>query len=546
MERHSFSLRDYQSKAIDDLWQWFRRHPEGNPIMDCCVSAGKSLMIAATIRRALTEYPETRVIVVQHTKELLEQNLHKLRVIWPEADVGVYSAAFGAKDVGRRITYGTIGSVYKQAHVMGRVHLILCDEAHLLNTKELGMWRTFIADLKRFGNPDVRVIGWTGTPFRNGGVWITAGEDALFTGIAAKVSMRKLLDRGYLSPLVPVSTSTKIDTSSVRIVAGDYNVSDLAAASDREDLVEAACDEIVRLAADRRRWMVFAVNVEHAHHVNDALLKRGVISAVVTGKTPKDERERILVDYHAGHIQCLVNIAVLTTGFDSPPIDFIALLRATQSPTLLIQMCGRGMRLADGKTDCAFADFTDTIATLGPIDTITGRMPKQKRDSQGAPYRLCPECGSQNPTGLLQCIDCGHEFPEPERINHGIAASDAPVLSSQIKNKIVTYPVTDVRYSIHRKPGSPNSLRVDYWSGLKKVASEWVCFEHTGWARAKAEAWWKRRGSTLMETPKNSSEAHEQGVQGFYAEPSTITVNETGKWPEIIKIDFSQAEEIAA
>jgi DNA repair protein RadD len=216
------------------------------------------------------------------------------------------------------------------------------------------------------------------------------------------------------------------------------------------------------------------------------------------------------------------------------------------------------MRTAQGKTDCAFADFTDTVARLGPIDKITGRMPKQKRALQGAPFKVCPECGSQNATSALRCLDCDHEFPPPDRINHGVASSDAPVLSSQIQNNIVTYAVTDVRYSIHKKPGSPDSLRVDYYAGLKRVASEWVCFEHTGWARAKAEAWWKRRiiGGESWGYPETSHEAQttisneitaalQTRDTSYLRVPSTITVNETGKFPEIIRVDFAQHEQAA-
>lgn len=534
--------RDYQEKSVDDLWDWFGRHPEGNAIMDMCVGAGKSLVIAMIAKRAIQQFPATRIIVIAHQKELCQQNLDKLMRVWPEADVGVYSAAMGQKSIGKQITYATIGSIYKQAHLMGSVQLILCDECHLINTKEAGMWRKFIADMRAYGNPDLRIVGFTGTPFRNGGVWITAGDDPLFHGIAAKVSMTELLERGYLAPLVPVNTSTRIDTSDVGVAAGDYIVSELARAADKHEIVVAACREIVQLAANRKRWLVFAVNVEHAIHVRDELRSHGVSVDVITGETPKVMRESLLAGYARGEIRCLVSIGVLTTGFDQPDIDFIALLRATKSPTLAIQMCGRGMRLADGKVDCAFADFTDTIANLGPIDKITGRLPTGGRKGE-APHKLCPSCGSQNPASATECMDCGFQFPPPERIKHGAQASAAAVLSSQRETMFETVPVTEVRYKLHEKPGSPPSLRVEYYDGLLKKASEWVCVGHQGFARTKAERWWQQR-SKIDAIPGSAQEALEwiEYSDAILRKPEAIIVTKAEKYPSIVSYHWQKEQ----
>jgi len=540
-------LRQYQSQAIDELWEWFSKHPLENPIMDCCVGSGKSLMIAATLQRAIREYPGTRVIVIAHQKELIQQNLDKLRAIWPDADVGVYSAALGRKDTGRKITYATIGSIYKDAHLMGAVSLVLCDECHLINSKEIGMWRKFINDMRSYGNKNMCVIGWTGTPFRNGGIWLTADEQSLFSGIAARITMTDMLAQKYLCPLTPISTSFKIETEGVRTALGDYVVSDLAKATDTHELVESACDEICRLAQDRKRWLVFCVNVEHANHVNDALIRRGIASGIVTGETPQAQREILLRDYANDRLRALCSIGVLTTGFDQPDIDFIALLRATKSPTLAIQMCGRGMRTAPGKVDCAFADFTTTISDLGPIDLIKGRMPKEGKGE--APFKLCPECGSRNTASASHCIDCGHEFPPPVHIKHGKAAITAPVLSTQLQPApIVWHDVSRVDYSVHRKEGKPDSLRVDYWSGMMVVGSEWICFEHSGYARQKAEQWWRTRSiKALADVPDDTGTAwvsidmqnlHERN----FKEPTRIATRKNGKYTEVVNYEFSRTE----
>lgn len=542
-------LRPYQQRALDELWAWFGKHEGGNPIVEACVGAGKSLMIAALAQRADAEFPGTRVLVLVHQKELLEQNVDKLVRIWPEANVGLYSAAIGRKQLGCQLTYATIGSIYKKAHELGRIDIVLADECHLINPKEVGMWRKFITDLAKY-NPHTRVIGWTGTPFRGNGVWLTAGEDALFTNIATRVKMKELLELGFLAPLVPAPTVARIDTRDVRMSGDDYVVSELAKVTDKEELVEATCDEIVDLAKDRKRWLVFAVTIAHAEHVRDALRQRGVNAEVVSAETPKAERNTLINAFRRGEIKCLVNVAVLTTGFDVPEVDFIALLRATKSPVLYVQIAGRGMRcvgadinesIANGKANCLWADFTDTTANMGPVDAVRGRQQPAGKRKGVAPFKLCPECGSQNHAAATACADCFHPFPEPERIKHGAEASAAAILSSQQDSMFLTVPVTEVRYKMHHKEGSPPSLRVEYYDGIMRAASEWVCLSHQGYARTKAEGWWRQR-TTIDAIPKTTEQALEwiEYSDAILRKPAAVIVNKSAKYPTIVSYQWER------
>lgn len=544
-------LRPYQRTALDGLYSWFQRHPEGNPLVAAAVGAGKSVMIAALCQEAISQWPETRIVMCVPSKELCEQNLAKLLTIWPEAPASVYSAAMGRKELGTSIVYATIGSIYKIAHQLGRVDLLLIDECHLLGERDTGMYRTLINDLISYC-PDLRTVGLSGTIFRGNGIYLTDQEAPLFHGVAASVTMRHLLDTGYLAPLTTQATATKIATEGVGMRSGDYIVSQLAAVSDQAHLVASACQEIVTLAAERKRWLVFAVTVEHAQHIQQALSDLGIACAVVSGVTPKAERQEAIADFRSGKLRALVNVAVLTTGFDVPEVDCIALLRATKSPVLYTQILGRGMRIAPDKADCLVLDFTDTIATLGPVDAIKGRAKPLTKGSSAAPYKVCPECGSHNATALLVCLDCGYEFPPPERINHGVYASNAAVLSSQLaKPNIVRYPVDRVTYHRHVKPGSPDSMRVEYWSGLRVVAKEWVCFEHGGMAGHKAKLWWKTRlckslgEDVAIPSTTEFAIAYANHVLMFKNEiintfiPKAILVNESGKFPEITSFEWA-------
>lgn len=551
-------LRPYQSRSIDELWQWFATHPNEDPIFEASVGAGKSLMIAEIARRVDAEAPGSRVLVLVHQKELLEQNLDKLLRVWPGVDVGICSAAMGRKSLLRQVTYATIGSVWKHAARLGRIDLILADECHLINPKEIGMWRTFISELRRYC-PHTRVIGFTGTPFRGNGAWLTADKDALFSAVATRVTMRELIDLGFLAPLKSVATETRIETADVKVSGGDYVVADLAKAADKVELVEKTCDEIVRLAASRRRWLVFAVTVEHAQHVADALKRRGVAAAVVHGATPKAERAELISLYRKGTLRCLVNVAVLTTGFDAPEVDFIALLRATKSPVLYVQIAGRGMRcvgadinesIRNGKADCLWADFTSTTEEMGPVDLVKGREPPKKGKGE-APFRICDNCGNRNHASALVCRECGFNFPEPERIKHDAIASGAAVMGMEVDARRPTYEITDVRYRLHTKHdddgNESTSMRVEYMQGMRVVAKQWVLFDHTGYGRAKAEGWWMQRvAEPGIPVPSTSAEAVDWAENhGALIKPHSIQVSLEGKYPEIIYFNWTKDDPYA-
>ena len=538
-------LRPYQARTLDELWAWMHAHGTGNPIVGACVGAGKSLMIAEVAKRAEAEAPGVRVLVLVHQKELLQQNLAKLKAVWPDADVGVVSAALSRKQLTHQITYATIGSIYKLAHKLGRIDIIMADECHLINSKATGMWRQFLKDLA-MTCPHTRVIGWTGTEFRGNGVWLTAGEEALFTHVATRVKMSELLELGYLAPLVPAATRTRISADGVRTSGDDYVVSDLAKAADTAELVSSTCDEVVELGAKRKRWLGFAVTVEHAEHVKDALVARGIAAEVVSAETPQGVRAERIEAFRAGRLRCLVNVAVLTTGFDVPAVDFIFLLRTTKSPVLYVQIAGRGMRclgadihesVANGKANCLWADFTSTTVDQGPVDEVQGRMP-MARGTAEAPFRLCPMCGSRNPAGAARCTSCGHEFPPPEKIKHDVATNGAAVLSSG-KSATKDIEISHVVYSVHTKDDSPDSMRVEYMTGIRVSAREWICFNHAGYPRTKAESWWSMRSP--YPPPPSVEDAVAYARTGALKEPSSIMVRAGEKYPDIIAFNWEEA-----
>jgi DNA repair protein RadD len=535
-------LRPYQSRTIEKLWAWFRRNPSGHPIVEVAVGGGKSILVAETIRQAL-EYPGARVLMCVASRELCKQNAERLLHLWPEAPVGIYSAGLKSRNLENRIIYATIGSIYKRWHQLGHLDLLLIDEAHNVSAKDRGMYRDLIRNLHQVC-PNMRVIGWTGTAFHGNGVWLHDGDEPLFTDIAARVTMRELLDQGYLAPLVTPKTTTRLSADGVRTRGGDFIVSQLAKAIDKEDLVSACADELAVLGAERKRWFVFAATVEHCHHVRDALRARGISAEVVSANTPHKERDAYLSAIKAGRLRALVSVACLTTGIDVPNLDLVCLMRNTRSPVLFVQMLGRAMRTAPEKHDALFVDFTDSLEVLGPVDLIKGRAKRQGGTSD-APFKTCDNCGARNAASARECIECGQAFEIIEKPRHSDIVSTAPALSSDFAPRLERHEVHHAEYRYWPgRDGKPPTLNVTYSGPLMRIASEWLCFEHQGYARSKAVTWWVQRAPGTV-VPKTIEEAEQRAPLELRI-PSAIIVDTRPKYPEIKSYEWPDTNQHAA
>jgi DNA repair protein RadD len=545
-------LRGYQREAIDALYSWFAAN-SGNPLLVLPTAAGKSVIQATFIHEAINNWPSTRILLVSHVKELLQQNVEKLVAVWPEAPIGIYSAGLKRRDLGYQITVAGIQSVHSKAMELGLFDLVIVDECHLIPSSGDGMYRTFIAAMRK-NNPKVKVIGMTATHYRMKTGRLDQGEDALFDGIAYEVSVRRLIDEKYLCNLISKKGVTRPDLSAVGTRGGEFIPGQLEEAMDRDELTRAAADEIMALCATRKSWIIFCSGVDHAYHVRNEFVRRGVSASTVTGETPTVERAEVLARFKAGELRVLTNCDVLTTGFDAPNIDALIMLRPTKSTGLYVQMVGRGMRLSPetGKPDCLVLDYSGNIERHGPIDQIEVKTPRGPGDGNGvtgAPVKECPECQALVPIAVMVCPDCQHAFPAAKP-PHDAAASFADILSQRFAPKIETFKVDRVEYSRHVKEGKPDSVRVDYHCGLRRF-TEWVCLEHEGYARMKAAIWWLERKKHMPEMSVNAPAKVSDffiwiGAREFPA-PASIDVNTGLKYPEIVKFhDLSQRKEPAS
>lgn len=525
-------LRPYQTEAIEALYTYFSSST-GNPLVVMPTGTGKSVVIAGFVREAVTAYSGTRILVLTHVKELIAQNFHALLRAWPDAPAGIYSAGLSRRDLHAQILFAGIQSIHKHAAKIQRCDLVLIDEAHLLGRSDSGMYRAFLAALNEINAGLLKVVGFTATPYRLDSGMLHEGKDRLFTDIAYDVPVLDMIQQGYLCPVVPKRTTTQLDVSGVGTRGGEFIAGQLEAAVDNDAINRAACAEIMEHGKDRGSWLVFAAGVKHAEHIRDIMREHDISCETVTGETPAAQRDRVLNDFKAGRLRCITNVGVLTTGFDAPGTDLIALLRPTKSTGLYVQMVGRGTRIAEGKEDCLVLDFAGNTARHGPIDKVDGRKKEKSEEPGEAPIKTCPECQTINHASVRVCISCGHEFPPPEPKIAPRAASDA-LLSTQIAPQWCD--VTAVRYARHDKPGKPASLRVTYQCGLTAY-SEWICLEHQGYPRQKAETWWRKRTSAPI---PGTVEAGLAGSANLRV-PIAIHVRPVGQYTEIVAARFAEA-----
>jgi DNA repair protein RadD len=520
------NLRPYQRESVDALWRYFERDT-GNPLVVAPTGSGKSVLIATFVREVLATYPDTRVLVMTHVKELVEQDAAKLEALLPFGMVGVYSAGLRRREVGRAVTVASVQSIAANMKHLPSVDLVIIDEAHLVPPDGEGRYRTVLDSLRALV-PHVKVIGFSATPYRLKSGWLHT-DGGIFTDIAHEVEIPPLVEAGYLCRMRSKAGRAEADLSGVHVRGGEYIAAEVEAAMDTEALVHRACDEIDLYCWDRRKWLIFCAGLGHVEHVAEELRRRGHAIATVSGETPREERDNVVAGLRSGVFRGVVNCNVLTTGFDAPDIDAVVLLRATKSPGLYMQMVGRGMRPHPAKTDCMVLDFGGNIRRHGPIDAVT---PQASSGGGTAPIKTCPECREVIVAAALTCPACGHVFEVVKKAPHKTVAEALPVLSEDVE--VV---VSSVGYHLHAKPGKPPSMRVDYRCGLATY-SEWVCFDHGEFPARKARGWWRHRDGA-QPPPQSTAEALERTHE--LATPAAIKVRREGKFWRVVSASAAES-----
>ena len=545
--------RWYQSEANTAAWQYIT-DGRGNPLIVLPTGAGKSIVIALLIRQAV-EWGQ-RVLVVAHRKELLQQNADKIQRL-TGLKVGINSAGLNERDIDSTVICAGIQSVYRDAAEFGRRGLVVIDEAHLISDDGGSMYRQFLDGLQQH-NRRLFCVGLTATPYRTGEGSL-AGDGTysrqcskLFSGICYEAKTGALIEAGFLSKLTNNPADSQADLKGVKVRGGEFVAAEMEAAFTGDKIIHAAVCELTIACEHRKSILVFCAGVSHAEQVVLALRDlTGQEVGLVTGETHAMERQRVLSDFRNGTLRWCVNVDVLTTGFDAPGIDAVAVLRATMSPGLFAQIVGRGLRIADGKTDCLILDFGGNLQRHGALDADDYGISKPRNsDGSEAPSKVCPKCKQEVHLSAVKCSECGHIFVRQmdQTPRHGDEIDTTSSIVGAPEPQ--WYDVQEVNWHLHAKkntPGKPPTLCVSYYVSDDTmpagnlgwiVVREWVCFEHEGFALQKAFAWWDAR--SVFPFPASVAEAITALNHGSARKPSRLLVKREGQWDRIVQAEFAE------
>ncbi len=395
---HSFKifqvkLRDYQQHSVDAAITHFKSSTDSAVIV-LPTGAGKSIVIAELARIA-----KGRVLILTHVKELVEQNAEKVGLLTEDADI--YSAGLNKKQTQGKTVVASVQSASRAIEKFDTpFSLVIIDECHRVSLDENSQYQQLLSHLKTI-NPKIRLLGLTATPYRLGCGWIyrhhyhgKMGNDdqPIFEKCIFELPLRPLIKKGFLTPpKVLDGVSAQYDFSSIQpSETGEYNqqkVDNLLNHAGRA--TKAITNQIIELAKQRQGVIIFASTVRHAQEIMTYLDDDSVL---ITAETPQADRDQYISAFKQKQFKFLVNVAVLTTGFDAPHVDFIAILRPTASVSLFQQMVGRGLRLADGKEECLVIDYA-----ANGYDLYFPEVGQTKPNSKSVPVQVhCPVCQFAN------------------------------------------------------------------------------------------------------------------------------------------------------
>lgn len=408
-------LRPYQEEA---LWGVRRAIAGGSRrvVLVAPTGAGKTVMAAEMIRSAVER--GTHVLFLAHRDELITQASGKL--VGVKVDHGIIKAGADVRRPWCKVQVASIQTLAARHLRPGKTAplppagLVIIDEAHRT------MGDTYKSLVARYGQ--AAIVGLTATPCRLDG----QGLGDIYQELVIAARVEDLVAEGSLvNPTVYAPAGGAVQVAGVKKTAGDYNQGQLAEAMARESLVGDIVGHWLKLGRNERT-VVFATGIEHALMIRAAFRAAGVSAEVVSGKTPKIERERTLRDLRTGALRVVVNCAVLIEGWDLPACSVAVLARPTKSVTVYLQSVGRILRPApeEGKDRALILDHAGCVHEHG-LPTSPREWTLEGSREKAPAVRQCPECFAVVAGGARECSECGFVWPEREATEREIIETDA-------------------------------------------------------------------------------------------------------------------------
>ncbi|QDH84416.1 putative DNA helicase [Achromobacter phage vB_AxyS_19-32_Axy19] len=549
-------LRPYQVEAHNAFFvHYIERALKDHSLILMPTGTGKSPVIASIIQTAMRLFPTMRFLVLTGTRDLVEQDAKAIVQMNPNIPVGICCSGLNRTDVAHPVIVGSPGTVVSRIEAIGRIDVILVDEAQDVSDKIDSDYLKIIRGLTAM-NPNVNLCGFTATAYRmgmgmltNGGVFKTIIYDC-----TTPAHFEMFLKNGWLAPLVSGPTRSSYDRSNLKVRGGDFTEASMDTVALNEAVTQACVDEYLAGTANRHSGLAFATSIKHAEMICDMMEAAGASATVIHSKLKKTQIDARMAEFKRGEHRYLINKDKYTVGFDHRPVDSLGIFRPTMSAGLWVQILGRGTRPYDPatapaelaryfqylKTSCFVFDFAGNILELGPIDSP--RIPNKKGKGGGdAPVRICPKCQMYNHASARFCggpvetrvVGCGEEFHNELRID---LSNTGHALMSVMEEKIIEeLPVSRVLYSPHTKEGRPTTLKATYYCRGKSY-NEFIAFEGQGFARKRAEWWYRERTGKHLVPPTT---ADVLSMTTLFKTPAVIHVHTNKRpYPEIVRHEF--------
>jgi DNA repair protein RadD len=538
-------LRYYQIDAIKALFNELKSDKNSVPYAELITGSGKSLICADIANTGLNA--GRRVLIIVPTKELCEQNYKEAVDYCDKAkNIGVCCSKLHRFEINRQLVIGTITSLVKRRYELGKFDLVIIDECHRFSPEKKGIyWKTITAL-----NVSARIIGMTATPYRMdmGLIHDPVPEKkgkSIFTKSVYKSDIKQLISEGYLSHVKDVSGEIHADLEGVPLAGKDYNT-EIMGVKFNAIVFDAVKDLRAKFTAyNIKTAIIFASSLDNADCIwfewNDSKTMR-----IIHGDMDEHDRKNTIEWLKHGHgCRYIVNVGILTTGFDFTALDCVVLMRATKSIGLYIQMVGRVIRAHNEKEFGYLIDYGTNVERHGPIDNIQIKT-KIHADNGKQPVKQCDKCKEYSPINAENCDHCWHLFPESENGDYAMR-SNAQVIEAPVKHEISR---VKVEKHLSNKDLTPMVKMIFYpLKGNRPVHSEYICLNHIGFAKAKAD----KKVIEILTDPSfyfNELLEKESGcdVDNFmkafddqpekFKEVKSIIISKEGKYNRLLDWDF--------
>ena len=396
-------LRPYQEAAINDACKALDTHK--NTIVVAPTGAGKTIMLSALVGKRYED--GKKVLVMQHRDELVDQNKSKFERINPYITTSIVNGT--VKDWKGGTVFSMVQTISRDKNLADRpaFDMLVIDESHHAAAD------TYLKVIKavKEDNPDAEIVGFTATPNRGDG----KGLRKVFNNCSHQIDITTLIREGFLVPPKSYVIDCGVNDSlrNVAISGNDFNMEQVESIMNRKVINQKVVEEYLNYAKDRKT-VVFCSTIKHAEDLLEEFIDQGVNAEMVTGDTPKSERAQTLHDLVHNDLKVVVNVAVLTEGFDAPPVSCIILTRPCSQKATMVQMIGRGLRTINPeefpdlvKRDCIVLDFGTSVLTHGSLEDAVNLDDKEKGEQ---PLKQCPECEAVIPLSAKMCPICGYVF----------------------------------------------------------------------------------------------------------------------------------------